>query len=197
MPTTIDLHVHTCHSDGLCTPTEVVAQAAQRRLHAIAIADHDSVSGIDEAIDAGNRLNVEVIPAVELSVQFEGYHDVHLLGYLINHRDATFGRRLAEFRRRRQERGRRIIDRINEKLGEERQAPVHYDDIAATDGSLGRPHIARLLMARGIARDMQDAFNRYLVPCDVPKEYFPMDEAISEIVRIGGIPVLAHPHSIT
>lgn len=194
----VDLHVHTRHSDGTFTPAEVVRMAGDQGFKAIAIADHDSVSGIDEAVAAGTAGGIEVIPAVELSIEIAGHHDVHLLAYFIDHRDAPFNDRLDRFRERRERRGEAIIARINEKLASERKGSITYEEVVeGSDGALGRPHIARVLIARGYASDMNDAFDNYLVPCDVPKEYFSADEAIREIHRIGGVAVLAHPTSIS
>lgn len=172
--------------------------AADQGLTAIALADHDTVSGIDECISSGELHRIEVIPAVELSVEYSGYRDIHLLGYFIDHRDASFLEKLEQFRVRRMQRGAEIIDRINEKLGCEGKTCIRYADVLTQSvEALGRPHIARVLVAQGCASSMDDAFDRYLIPCDVPKRYFPLDEAISEIRRIGGLAVLAHPTSIT
>lgn len=194
----MDLHVHTCYSDGVHSPSEVVAMAAAKGLKAIAIADHDSVSGVDEAIAAGRRLGVEVVPAVELSIGFRNFHDVHLLGYFIDHRDAAFRAGLDEFSRVRDLRGKAIVDKINAKLANERNRAISYDEISnGVMGTLSRLHIARALVAGGMAKHVQDAFVRYLHPCDVPKRHFPVEEALAEIRRLKGVSVLAHPQSIT
>ncbi|MSM38647.1 MAG: PHP domain-containing protein [Geobacter sp.] len=194
----IDLHLHSCHSDGTLTPAQVASMAADQGLMAIALADHDTVSGIDECISSGERHRIEVIPAVELSVEYGGYRDIHLLGYFIDHRDTSFLEKLEQFRVRRMQRGAEIIDRINGKLRQEGKPCISYADVLSQSvEALGRPHIARVLVAQGCASSMEDAFDRYLIPCDVPKLYFPLHEAISEIKRIGGLSVLAHPTSIT
>jgi predicted metal-dependent phosphoesterase TrpH len=194
----IDLHMHSTYSDGIHKPAELVAMAAAKGLKTIALADHDTVDGIDEALEAGLMHGVEVIPAVELSVQFDAFKDVHLLGYLIDHHDPAFLRKLAEFRTIRDTRGQAIIANINVKLQQEQKPNISYDEAAGlADGAFGRPHIARVLVNRGYARDMQNAFEHYLIPCDEPKRYFPMDEALGEIGRLGGIAVLAHPTSIS
>jgi hypothetical protein len=194
----VDLHIHTVHSDGCYSPTQIVMMAAEKGLKAIAIADHDSVSGIDEAKAMGSQLGVEVVPAVELSIGFRDYHDIHLLGYYINHQDKTFTTKLSEFRKVRDLRGKAIVEKINGKLASERKAPISYDElIDSAQESLGRLHIARLLVQRGHARTVQDAFVRYLLPCNVPKRYFPLQEALAEIARIGGVSVLAHPQSVS
>lgn len=194
----VDLHLHSCHSDGVHTPAELVTMAAQQGLTAIAIADHDAIDGIDEALEAGLRLNVEVIPAVELSVQHRRYRDVHVLGYCIDHRDPAFRELLAQFKTARDNRGRAILDKINQRLVKARKATLSYDRVLAiAEGAVGRPHIARILIDEGYARDMEDAFRRFLIPCDVPKHYLPAAEAIAEVRRIGGVAVLAHPNAIT
>lgn len=194
----VDLHIHTIHSDGVYTPSQIIAMAVEKGLKAIAIADHDSVSGIDEALIAGQQYGIEVIPAVELSIGFRDYHDIHLLGYCIAHKDKTFTAKLAEFRKSRDLRGKAIVEKINAKLASERKKEISYDEVIdLAQESLSRLHIARLLVDRGLARHVQDAFVRYLLPCNVPKRYFPLKEALDEITRIGGVSVLAHPHSIS
>lgn len=194
----VDLHIHTFHSDGCYSPSQVVSMAAEKGLKAIAIADHDSVSGVEEARARGSQLEVEVVPAVELSIGFRDYHDIHLLGYYIDHQDKIFTSRLAEFRKARDLRGKAIVEKINIKLASEHKHGISYDELVDTaQESLGRLHIARLLVERGQARNVQDAFVRYVLPCNVPKRCFPLKEALNEISRIGGVSILAHPQSIS
>lgn len=194
----VDLHLHSTYSDGVRTPSELVSMASELGLQAIALADHDTVDGIDEALAAGAACGLEVLPALELSVAFGSYQDVHLLGYLIDHRDPELLETLSDFRQKRETRGEAIVDRINEKLSIEGKGPISSAEASAlAGGALGRPHIAQVLMGKGYARDMQDAFNRYLLPCDVPKRYFPAEEALATVKRLGGVAVLAHPTSIT
>ncbi|RNC69604.1 MAG: PHP domain-containing protein [Desulfuromonadales bacterium] len=195
---TVDLHVHSLHSDGVLSPTVLVRMAAERGLAAIAIADHDAVTGIDEALAAGLRLGIDVLPAVELSVEYGRYHDVHILGYCIDHRDPELVAMLAEFRAVRDSRGRAIVEKINRRLIHAHKEPIAFDAVLdLADGAVGRPHIGRVLVERGYARDMEDAFRRYLIPCDVPKLYIPAAEAIAQIRRVGGVAVLAHPTTVT
>ena len=194
----IDLHIHSSFSDGAFTPSELVSLAEKQEVRVIAIADHDSVAGVAEAARAGSAVNVGVIPAVELSVQFKEWHDVHLLGYGIDYNDESFLQKLEGFRNRREGRNDEILVRVNDSLHAEGRSPLKREDVLAfARDCIGRPHIARLLLERGYADTMEDAFRRYLVPCNVPKSYWPMDEAIAEIHRIGGVAVLAHPTSIT
>jgi 3',5'-nucleoside bisphosphate phosphatase len=194
----MDLHIHTIHSDGVHTPNRVVEMAAEKGLKAIAIADHDSVSGVGEALAAGQRFNVEVVPAVELSIGHRDFHDVHLLAYFIDYRDRAFSAKLQEFRKARDMRGKAIVEKVNARLAAQRKIRISHDEIIDTaQGSLSRLHIARQLVDRGIARNVQDAFTRYLLPCDVPKRYWAMSEALDEIRRLKGVSVLAHPPTIS
>lgn len=194
----IDLHIHSSFSDGAFPPSGLVALAVQQDVRVIAIADHDSVAGIEEATIAGSAAGVTVLPAVELSVQFEEWQDVHLLGYGINFRDEGFLLNLDGFRQRREGRNGEILERVNDCLLAEGRSSLDLDRVLSfAHGSIGRPHIARALLERRYADNVEDAFQRYLVPCNVPKSYWPMTEAIAEIHRIGGVAVLAHPTSIS
>jgi predicted metal-dependent phosphoesterase TrpH len=198
MNTSIDLHLHSKSSDGIFTPSELVKIAADSLITAIAIADHDSVDGIDEAISAAATFGITVVPAVELSVEYVKYHDVHILGYWIDHTDPAFVKMLSMFCKTRESRGLKVIEKINLKLASEGRTAIGSNEVMAlADGALGRPHIARILIEKGYCTNMQDAFTNYLSPCNFPKEYLPFDDAIREIIRIGGVPVLAHPQSIT
>lgn len=190
----VDLHLHSLYSDGILTPTELVAEAASSGLRAIALADHDNVDGIPEALAAGRKYGVEIVTAVELSVLWEDLSDIHVLGYAFDHEDAALQQALAEFRAFRAGRSERILDNINRRLAQEGRQPLDFADVAKrAGGTLGRPHIGQALLEAGYARDMEDAFTRYLVPCNEPKRFFPLDEAIKLIHDAGGCAVLAHP----
>lgn len=194
----IDLHIHSSFSDGAFTPSELVALAVKHDVRVIAIADHDTVAGVEEAIAAGGAAGIEVLPSVELSVQFEEWQDVHLLGYGIDCSDDKFLQNLDGFRRRRVGRNDEILGRVNDSLRTEGRSALNRGNVLAfARDSIGRPHIARALLEQRYADSMEDAFRRYLVPCNVPKSYWQMDEAIAEIHRIGGVAVLAHPTSIS
>lgn len=194
----IDLHIHSNCSDGAFSPTELVQRASREGLTAVAIADHDSIAGIAEGVAAGLACGVEVISAVELSVQFKLWQDVHLLGYGMEWSDAGFLQKLNGFRERREHRNIEILERINDMLAEDNLTAIDLSEVLAfARDAIGRPHIARALLERGYVSNIEDAFRRYLVPCNVPKCYWPMREAIQEIKRLGGVSVLAHPTTVS
>ncbi|BDV43088.1 phosphatase [Geotalea uraniireducens] len=194
----VDLHVHSNYSDGVHPPARLIQMADELKLAAIAIADHDTVDGVDEALEAALDREIEVIPAVELSTEYGPYRDIHILGYYLDHHDPQLRKKLSDFRTMRDDRGKAITDRVNRRLARERKAPLAYADVLQlAEGSIGRPHIGRILIKHGYARDMEDAFRRYLIPCNVPKKYFAAIEAIDEIRRVGGVAVLAHPATIS
>lgn len=196
--TYVDLHIHSTCSDGYHSPEDLVQKAKKAGLAAIALADHDNIDGIERAIQAGSVNSVEVIPAVELSSQWFEYSDMHLLGYGFDYHDPYLVRALDEFQKFRQTRNFQIIERVNAKLANENRAPLDPTSVQLlAGGTIGRPHIAQALRQAGYVSSNDNAFDRYLVPCNVPKHYFPVDEAINLIHSSGGIAVLAHPPYVT
>jgi predicted metal-dependent phosphoesterase TrpH len=194
----IDLHIHSSFSDGAFTPAVLVARANMLNVGVIAIADHDSIAGVFEATVAGNTSGIEVIPAVELSVQYKEWQDVHLLGYGIDCSDKQFLQNLDGFRRRRDGRNDEILELVNAMLRFEGRIPLERERVRSfARDSIGRPHISRALLEQGYADSVEEAFKHYLVPCNVPKFYWPIEDAIAEIHRIGGVAVLAHPTSVS
>jgi 3',5'-nucleoside bisphosphate phosphatase len=194
----VDLHLHSTCSDGLYPPAEVVRLAAAAGLAAIALCDHDNVDGIDAALAAGVEHGVEVLSGVELSTVWESHADLHLLGYGFDHHQPELRASLAEFRAFREGRNERIVARINEKLAGEGWGPIAFEKVLArAGGTVGRPHIAQELIAHGYVKNTEEAFTRFLVPCNVEKRFFPFDAAIELVHRAGGVAVLAHPPFIT
>ena len=194
----IDLHVHSSFSDGCLTPLELVERAQVQGLSAIAIADHDSVAGVFPGIAAGEERGIEVVPAIELSVQFKAYKDVHLLGYGLDCGNSSLLERLDQLRERREGRSRDILAAVNERLEDEGREVIGFEEVSMHAlETIGRPHIARAMIGRGYVNSVEEAFRWYLVPCNVPKRYWPMDDAIATIRRLGGVAVLAHPTSIS
>jgi predicted metal-dependent phosphoesterase TrpH len=194
----IDLHLHSNCSDGVLTPDLLVGAAQQAGLTTIALCDHDTVAGVEMAIKTGQQVGIEVIPGVELSVCFREFNDIHLLGYWIDKDAPELTQRLEEFACRRANRNVEIILSVNQLLLQEGKIPLTVAEVEALAGGvMGRPHIARALLQRGYVTGMEDAFARYLVPCDVPKAYWPIEDALTTIRQVGGVAVLAHPTSIT
>ncbi len=199
MPDLVDLHLHSTFSDGVLTPTQLVAEAASLGLRAIALADHDNVDGIPEALVAGQQYGVEIISAVELSTLWRDFNgqelnDLHLLGYAFDHEYRALQEALGEFRDFRAGRSERILANVNLRLKAENRQPLDFADVRQrAGGTLGRPHIGQSLVAAGYVPDMEEAFTRYLVPCNEPKRFFPIEEAIRLIHDAGGCAVLAHP----
>lgn len=188
----LDLHLHTTHSDGSCTPTEVVGLAHQARVTALAITDHDITSGISEAIAAGEQYGIEIIPGVEISSIMEG-SELHILGYFLDWQDTLLNERFKSLRDSRHRRNPQIIDRL-QSLGIE----ITYDEVCALAGSdsVGRPHIARALMNKGVVTSAKEAFDRFLGDgklAYVPRELPSPAEAIHWIKAARGLAVLAHP----
>jgi 3',5'-nucleoside bisphosphate phosphatase len=192
-PAFVDLHMHSTASDGSRAPADVVRAARRASLAAIALTDHDSVAGLAEARAAGAELGVRVVNGVELSA-VEGETETHLLGLHLQD-TSVLERGLAGLREMRDRRARRIVERLNE-LG----VTVDYADVLAQAGPgvVGRPHVARAMIAEGWAVDARDAFDRYLGagrPAYVGKEQLSMADAIAMIHAAGGLAVLAHPGS--
>ena len=188
----IDLHLHTTYSDGSLSPAEVLGLAHKAGVSALAITDHDIVAGIPEAIETGACLGIEVIPGIEISSRY-GESELHILGYFLDWKDSELSSRLAQLRAGRHRRNPRIIEKLNE-LG----LDLTYDEVKALagTGSIGRPHIARVLMEKGYVQSAKEAFDRYLAQgaaAYVPRELPEPAEAIAWIRAARGIPVLAHP----
>ena len=189
--TFVDLHMHSTASDGSRSPAEVVRAARRASLAAIALTDHDTVAGLAEAAAVGAELGVRVVNGVELSA-VEGDTETHLLG--LHLRDtAVLERALSELREMRGRRAARIVE-----LLQSQGVQVTLDDVLmqAGAGAIGRPHVARALVADGWATDVRDAFDRYLGagrPAYVAKDQLGMREAIAMVHAAGGLAILAHP----
>jgi predicted metal-dependent phosphoesterase TrpH len=189
----IDLHTHTTFSDGSCSPTELIELATQQGLDILAITDHDTTEGLPEALEATKDLSLELIPGIELSAQFQN-REMHILGYFINLTDPQFQARLEDLRSTRIERIHHILARLN-SLG----IDISVEDVQRTSGTgtIGRPHIAQVMLAKGHVKSMKEAFEQWLgsrgkayVQRAVPEAH----EIIEWITDAGGIPILAHPY---
>ncbi|HEV8442884.1 MAG TPA: PHP domain-containing protein [Steroidobacteraceae bacterium] len=189
----VDFHTHSHCSDGVLAPTELVQRARQRGVGTLALTDHDTVDGLDEARTACAEAGIRFVNGVELSAQWRG-QTIHLVGLRFDARHAGLREHLARVLARRRVR----LGEIGERL--EKRARLPGRELAASASSGGAPtrlHLARLLVARGHARDTQDAFDRWLnrnTPGHVPAEWPTLDEAMTALGDSGAVAVLAHPH---
>lgn len=190
----LDLHIHSTASDGSCTPTEVVERAEAVGLDVIALSDHDTVAGVDEAVQAAKGRPLDVVPAVELSSTYKG-EDVHVLGYFLDVNAQALKGHAKRGRDRRSERMDRMIARLG-RLG----VHVTRDDVQARilskDAAPARPHLAQALVEARHAASLPDAFKRLIgndCPAYVPTEVATPEEVVSVAIEAGGIAVWAHP----
>ncbi len=186
-----DLHIHTTASDGKLTPAQVVSQALETDLDIIAITDHDTIAGIDEARAAADGTRLRVITGVEISTLYQD-RECHLLAYAF--RDTALMKRLlSDQKQKRVRRARIIIEKLN-VMGFD----LTYDDVLGEAGRapIGRPHIARVMIRKGYAADTQEVFLRYL--SNEAGAYYKIDypdvaDVIESVHQAGGIAILAHP----
>ena len=188
----IDLHVHSNKSDGSFTPTQLVEYALEKGLSAFALTDHDTTDGIDEAMEAARGKNIEVIPGIDFSSEYEG-KDIHIIGLYIDCHSDFFRRRLENFVNGRKIRNQEMCRRLS-KHG----VPVTYEElIAEFPGSvITRSHYARYMLNHGYVGSLKEAFDRYVgdhAPCFVPRKKITPMRAVEIILKAGGIPILAHP----
>jgi len=206
----VDLHTHSNKSDGSLTPAELVAEAHRKGLSAIALTDHDTVEGLDEALEAAKAINagfaggsvaetklinkhqILVIPGVELSCEYQG-KDVHIVGLDIDYHNQSFVTRLKQFVDSREIRNIKMCNKLTEA-----GIPVDYEELKAMFGEsvITRAHYARYMLAKGYIKSLTEAFDRYIgdnSPCFVAREKVSPAQGIELILSAGGIPVLAHP----
>lgn len=189
----VDLHMHSTASDGALPPAKVIAAARAARLGAVSLTDHDTTAGLAEARAAGAQHGIRVINGVELSA-VEDDTETHILGLHLSELN-ELEHRLSGIREMRMGRAMRIVERL-ESLG----VSITFESVLAqaAGGTVGRPHVARALIAAGHAGDFREAFERWLgngKPAFVAKDKLPLAEAIGLIHRAGGLAVLAHPGS--
>lgn len=190
----IDLHTHSTASDGLYTPSELVARASEAGLSIIALTDHDTTNGLEAALAAAQDKGLEVIPGIEVNTDISGA-EVHVLGYFLDYQQAAFQHTLQTLRDMRVTRAQRMVTKL-QALG------LHITwervrELAA--GTVGRPHVAAALVEAGYAESVADAFNRYLGrngPGYVPRYKLAPLDAIRLINSVHGLPVIAHPAGI-
>lgn len=187
-----DLHNHTTASDGTLSPAELVRRAKAAGLHFVGVTDHDTTAGLAEAAEAAGIEGIGVVPGVELSTDATG-REVHILGYFCRTADSPLADLMEEMRTARRRRVEQIIGRLCEA-----GIPVSADRVLALAGGgvAGRPHVARALVEQGLAEDINDAFQRFLVrgrPGYVPRRKLHPVEAVRLVRQAGGVAALAHP----
>ena len=200
----IDLHTHSTASDGSFTPSALMHAASKRSVTAIALTDHDTAAGLEEAEKAAAALGIRFIPGIELEIVWNSPGVFHLLGLGFKHLSPLFITAVEGIARSREERNLEIVERMNKE-----GIAVNYDEIKAFAGcannshgyknSIGRPHFASFLIDRKIVKDREQAFLRYLArgkPFFIPKAGMEFEKAVEIIKGAGGIAILAHPMSL-
>jgi predicted metal-dependent phosphoesterase TrpH len=201
----IDLHIHSKHSDGALTVKEIVREAGLRNIGFMSITDHDSIDCQEIAANLAGKAGIRYVSGVELNVTFSHprYHQgkpvpLDFLGYQFDAKNKALRDKLQRMANYREERAAKILRNLNaefEKEGISKLTKRDFEQIqTSVDGVLGRPHIADYLVRKGIVRNRQEAFDRYLVRCDVPKYPLYLEEASRLVRNAGGKIVLAHPN---
>ncbi|MGN0159788.1 MAG: PHP domain-containing protein [Lachnospiraceae bacterium] len=188
----VDLHVHSTASDGTLTPSEVVCLAKKMNLSAMALTDHDTVYGLDEALRAGMEQNIEIIPGIELSCVYL-QKEIHIVGLFIDYKDENFQNKLNQLRDTRDARNEQMAAKFRDH-----HIPITVDALkeAYPGAILTRAHFASYLHQKGLVTSVKDAFDRYLNdhgPMFVPRHKVCCEDTIGLIHSVGGIAILAHP----
>jgi predicted metal-dependent phosphoesterase TrpH len=194
-PGYIDLHVHSTASDGSLSPLEIIELAKKTGLRAVAITDHDTIEGSAEALGRPQSPSLEILSGIEISADFPS-GTMHILGYLFRLDDLSLRQTLKTLQEARATRNVKIVQKLQE-LG----VNIRYDEVAAFSGGgqIGRPHIAQVLVHKGVAQSFDEAFRRFLKkggPANVERYRLLPAEAIQAILQAGGVPVLAHPFTL-
>lgn len=202
----IDMHIHSkdC-SDGKMSLPEIFEEGHRRRIKVISITDHDSIECQEKAMSLARQYKMDYLPGVELNISFSHprYRNgkpvsLDVLGYQYDIRDQALLEKLKELREYRRLRAEKILENVNQELIKEGLEEFSHEDLRAieegVDGSFGRPHVADYMVKKGTVSSRQEAFDKYLVKCNVPKMPLSLEEA-SELIRgAGGKLILAHPN---
>jgi predicted metal-dependent phosphoesterase TrpH len=191
-----DLHTHTTYSDGFLSPSELIKKAHGMGLEILGIADHDSLNAIEESIEIGKELSLEIVPGVELSTAIEE-REIHILGYFIDCNNKDLLEHLAFSRGERLKRAERIVEKLNSI-----NIPLKLDVVLekAGSGAVGRPHIAHALLDEGLTGSYVEAFSKYIGyggPAYEKKHSLSPEDTIALIASAGGLSFLAHPGKYT
>jgi len=201
----IDLHIHSQSSDGAFSVEEIFKVAKLRKIGVMSITDHDSIGCQEIALKLAKKVGIRYVSGVELNVTFSHpkYHQskpvsLDFLGYQFDAKNKGLVDKLQQMMEYREERAAKILHNLNvefEKGGIEKLTKQDFEEIhASVDGTIGRPHIADYMVKKGIVKNRQEAFDQYLVRCDVPKFPLYLEEASKLVRNAGGKIVLAHPN---
>jgi predicted metal-dependent phosphoesterase TrpH len=182
-------------SDGTYTPEELIREALSAGLSSVAVVDHDTVDGIEPTIEIARAKDIEVLPGIELTSEYEGL-EIHILGYLLDYKNKDLREKLDFLKQNRIQRIYRIVDKLKD-IGIKLEAQAVFD--IAKEGTVGRLHIARAMVKENLVSSISEAFRKYIgdkCPAYVCGFRFSPNEAISLIKKMAGIPVLAHPYSL-
>lgn len=193
----IDLHVHSNASDGTFSPEEVTEEAWKQNLAAFALTDHDTIQGVKRAIEHSKKMkkegkDIEVIPGVELSVEYKK-RDIHMLGLMIDYENAAFSKALDDAQAERSTRNEKMVKNLSDA-----GLNITMEELRALSGDavITRAHFGKLLLQKKYVKTLSEAFDKYLGedgPYYVPRKYILPEDGIDLIRSVGGIPVLAHP----
>jgi predicted metal-dependent phosphoesterase TrpH len=189
----IDLHVHSDASDGTLSPHDLVQYAKEKHLKLIALTDHDTIAGVAEAVEAGKKYAIEVIPAIEFAADYNG-HEFHILGLDVDYKNESFRNTLKSLQQEREDRNAHMIDKLR-ALGFDVSTSELYN-IAEGKKVITRAHFAKLLLKKGYIKTRDEAFQKYIgegCPAYLPRKLLDCEACIKLILEHNGIPVLAHP----
>lgn len=189
---TVDLHVHSTASDGTLTPAELVRTAKKIDLSAFALTDHDTISGVAQAVEAGNKLGIEIIPGIEMSTSYKD-KEIHIVGLFIDYTSKSLIEKLGDEVSRRNTRNLTMVERFNAN-----GFPITLNELEAMfpNSILTRAHFAQYMIKKGYVKDSFEAFSKYLgdgMSLYVPRDKKSPAEAIQLIREAGGVAILAHP----
>ena len=188
-----DLHLHTLFSDSTYTPDGLIREVVKSGLSAISVVDHDTIDGIEPTKGLASSQNIELLPGIELTAEYDGM-EIHILGYLIDYKNKELKERLDSLKNNRIERIHKIVEKLRH-MGIGLNAQDVFE--IAKHGTVGRLHVARAMVKKGLVNSIQEAFGKFIgdrCPAYVAGFRFSPKEAIKLIRDVGGISVLAHPH---
>src|SRR5579863_504178 len=191
MPNYIDLHTHSTASDGIYSPTELLQRAKGIGLRILALTDHDTTGGLEEAAQAAAKLDIDFLPGIEINTDIAG-GEVHVLGYFPEFQRPAFQAVLKVLRDARERRGQRMVELLNDQ-----GINVSWERVRAiAEGAVGRPHVAKALLEAGYVQTIGEAFDKYIGTgryAYVPRYRLTPEDAVHLIASANGLPVMAHP----